>query len=90
MKKGLEKDTCNLVGRRYISLNFKYAELQSIDLLHHAGDGVLEGARQLGGQTDLVVSQGGSNGGQSERERGQRRCFRRLPCLGQEELNKPV
>ena len=75
MKNGLEKVTCNLVGRRYIPLDFKDVELQRIDLLHHAGNGVLEGARQLGRQTDLVVSQGGSNGGQSEGERGQRRGF---------------
>ena len=90
MRKIFQTITCNLIGRRNISLDFKDVELQGIDLLNHAVDGVVEGALQLGRQTDLFLSQGGSNGGQSEGERRQRRRFRRLPRLRQEELKKPV
>ena len=90
MTTGLQLITRNLIGRRYIPLDFKDVELEGIDLVHHADDGVVEGARQLGRQTDLLLSQGGSDGGQSEGERGQRRCFRRFPRLRQEELKKPV
>ena len=75
MKTGLRIITRNLIGRRYISLDFKDVELEGIDLVHHAGDGVVEGARQLGRQAGLLLSQGGSDGGQPEGERGQRRRF---------------
>ena len=60
MKKSLQIITCYLIGRRNISLDFKDVELQGIDLLNHAVDGVVEGALQLGRQTDLVLSQGGT------------------------------
>ena len=55
--------------RRYFSLDFKDVKLQGIDLLDHAGDGVVEGALQLVRHTDLLLCQGGTDGGQSKRER---------------------